>query len=440
MHCGQIFGLLINGWAMERFGLKKTQCAALITMAAFIFVQFFAPSIAVLCIGELLIGFPLGVFLTLSTVYAVDVCPVQLRAYLSTYVNICWVIGKLIATGILRGFVHDQTQWAYRIPFAIQWVWAPIIFFGTLLAPESPWWLVRRGRHNEARRVMQRLWSSPTTEELDASVATMVQTNDYEKSLTAGNSYLDCFKGSNLYRTEIACVVYSIQPMCGFALAGSATYFMEQAGLAPANALNITLGGLGISFVGGLLVWILLAAFGRRTLYLWGLMGIFVTQMAIGFLAISPLSNGTAWATGVMLLFFNAVYSLSVGPITYSIVAETPSTRLRSKTAALGRNAYNIFTITNNIITNYQINATSWNWKGKAGFFWAGSCALCFCWAFFRLPETKGRTFAQLDVLFESGIRARDFSKTYVNIDQLSANSEVEKNCTDNVKLADSDQ
>lgn len=211
----------------------------------------------------------------------------------------------------------------------------------------------------------------------------------------------------------------------------------EQAGLDPANALNISLASLGISFVGGVIVWVLLAALGRRTIYLSGLLGIFVVQMAIGFIAIPHLSSSTAWATGVMLLVFSAVYSLSVGPVTYCIVGETPSTRLRSKTVALARNTYNIFTIINNILTNYQINATAWDWKGKAGFFWAGSCALCFCWAYFRLPETKARTSAELNMLFESGFRARDFSKTEIGIDQLSLDgSEKSYPGSENVKTA----
>ena len=52
--------------------------------------------------------------------------------------------------------------------------------------------------------------------------------------------------------------------------------------------------------------------------------------------------------------------------------------------------------------------------SAKAGFFWAGMTALCFIWAFFRLPETKGLTFAELDVLFEKRVAARNFKKARV--------------------------
>ena len=80
-----------------------------------------------------------GVFQTLTTTYAAEVCPVTLRPYLTTYVNLCWVIGQLIASGVLKGFVGRSDQWAYRVPFAIQWIWPVPIFIACVFAPESPW-------------------------------------------------------------------------------------------------------------------------------------------------------------------------------------------------------------------------------------------------------------------------------------------------------------
>ena len=59
--------------------------------------------------------FPWGTFQTMSVSYAADVMPVHLRQYLTTYVNLCWVIGQIIASGVLRGLVGNDTQWAYRV-------------------------------------------------------------------------------------------------------------------------------------------------------------------------------------------------------------------------------------------------------------------------------------------------------------------------------------
>jgi hypothetical protein len=97
MHVGQIFGFMVNGWAMDCFGFKKTQIAGLLVMSGLFFIQFFAMSIEMLLVGELLIGFPLGIFLTLPTFYAAEICPMVLRPYLTTYVNLCYSIGKYIS-------------------------------------------------------------------------------------------------------------------------------------------------------------------------------------------------------------------------------------------------------------------------------------------------------------------------------------------------------
>ena len=72
----------------------------------------------------------------------------------------------------------------------------------------------------------------------DETVSLMKMTNDAEKSLSAGNSYWDCFKGVNLRRTEIACVVWMIQTLCGSPMTGYATYFYSQAGIDTVNSLT----------------------------------------------------------------------------------------------------------------------------------------------------------------------------------------------------------
>ena len=81
-------------------------------------------------------------FQTLTTQYASEVTPVQLRPILTTFVNMCWVMGQFIAAGVNRACVLREDEWAYRTPFAIQWIWPLPIAIGVALAPESPWWHV----------------------------------------------------------------------------------------------------------------------------------------------------------------------------------------------------------------------------------------------------------------------------------------------------------
>lgn len=68
-----------------------------------------------------------------------------------------------------------------------------------------------------------------------------------------------------------------------------------------------------------------------------------------------------------------------------------------------------------------MLSPTDWNWAGMTGFFYAGLTAILIAFMWFMLPETKDRTFAELDVLFENKVSARRFAKT--NVDQFSGNT-----------------
>lgn len=58
---------------------------------------------------------------------------------------------------------------------------------------------------------------------------------------------------------------------------------------------------------------------------------------------------------------------------------------------------------------------TAWNWGAKAGLFYAGTNLLCNIWCWFRLPETKDRTFGEIDLLFDNKVHARKFKYTKVD-------------------------
>ncbi|KAF4998382.1 hypothetical protein FDECE_11809 [Fusarium decemcellulare] len=415
--CGQILGLFVNGIIADRFGYRKTLIGALSGCIAFIFIIFFAETKIQLLIGEILIGIPWGVFQTLTTTYAAEVCPTHLRAYLTTYVNLCWVMGQFIASGVLRAMLSRDDKWGYKIPFALQWMWPVPLIIGIYLAPESPWWLVRRERIDDAKHSLKRLTVRNGNTEFnpDETISMMIHTNEMEKEAQAGTTYLDLFKGVSLRRTEIVCVTWMIQTLCGSTFMGYSTYFYQQAGMAVENSFSMSLGQYAIGAVGTMFSWFLMGWFGRRTLYLAGQLFMSLFLLTIGCVAFAGRDNVAAqWAIGSLLLVYTFTYDCTVGPVCYSLVAELTSTRLRTKSVVLARNLYNISGIATNIMTPRMLNPSAWNWGAKSGFFWAGTCFVCAIWTYFRLPEPKGRTYAELDILFERHVSARQFKTTIV--------------------------
>jgi SP family general alpha glucoside:H+ symporter-like MFS transporter len=128
---------------------------------------------------------------------------------------LCWIIGQFLAAGVLKAMANRSDQLAYRIPFAVQWIWPIPLIILIHFAPESPWFLVRAGRLEEAAASVARIQKKGSRIDPRDTVAMMVRTNEHEKEVSAGATYLDCFKGSDLMRTEIACVAWASQTLAG---------------------------------------------------------------------------------------------------------------------------------------------------------------------------------------------------------------------------------
>ncbi|KAJ5942234.1 Major facilitator superfamily domain general substrate transporter [Penicillium verrucosum] len=420
-YCGEIIGLFINGWASERFGYRYTIMTSLALITAFTAIFFTAPNIQTLLAAEILAGVPWGIFQTLTVTYASEVCPVVLRGYLTSYVNFCWGLGQLVGIGVIKAMLNRDDQWSYKIPYGLQWMWPVPLFIGIYLAPESPWWLIRRNRDEDAKKALLRLTNPKRNVDFNAdeTIAMIRHTTDLEAKLSEGASYFDCFKGTNLRRTEIVCLVWAIQNLSGNSFSNYSTYFLEQAGLSASNSYSFAMGQYGINMVGVLGAWLLMSfGIGRRTLYLYGLCGLSTILFLIGFLGLVPSAHKdqASLATGSMMLCWALFYQLSVGTVAYSLVAEISTRRLQIKTVVLGRILYNVVAIICGVLTPYMLNPEAWDWSNYAGFFWGGICFLCVVYTFFRVPETTGRTFAELDMLFEEKVSARKFASTQVEV------------------------
>ena len=313
---GCMIGLQFTGWASERFGYRKTILAALIAITGLVFIPFFAPNLTVLVIGQVLQGLPWGVFQTITTAYAADVTPSALRPFLTTWVNGCWVLGQLIASCVLRGTVSLTDHWAYKIPFAIQWMWPVPIAIGCYFAPESPWWLVRQNRIDDAKRSIRRLAAAGqvSDHEAEQTVKMMIHTNELEKAAAESSSYWDCFKRTDLRRTEIASVVWVIQIFCGQPLMTMSTYFYVRAGLAVDQAFNFSIGQYIIGLAGTIAAGFVLRKVGRRPLYLYGQIILFVLMLVVGGLGFKSDDKNVSWAIGSLLLIIVFVYDITVGP------------------------------------------------------------------------------------------------------------------------------
>ncbi len=422
---GQIVGSSIVSFPLERFGRRKTFAAALTITAILNFMQFFATSIQVLTGAEFLCGIGWGFYVVISTTYASEILPTNARGFLTGYINLCYVIGQFISSGVSKGFDMSTTQWGYRIPFAIQWVWPVILLAGLPFAPESPWWLIRQHRMADAERSLRRIVNSKKVD-IEKTVALMVQTDALEEDEEIGTTFKDCFKGSNRRRTEICVLIFLIQNFSGNPQ-GYATYFFEQVGLTTSQSFDMGLGLTAIGFVGTFMAFVPVIYMGRRRTYLMGLTYTVVTSWIIGLLSFAPNYNkriAIAWAQATLLTLLEFFWQLTLGAFTYVIACEVSSTKLRSKTLALAVVIDAIGGIIIKVLTLYLLNPGAANARSQTEFFFGGVSIFSLIWCYFRLVETKGRTYGELDLMFERRVRTKDFAKYKFEADILHSTNQ----------------
>lgn len=134
------------------------------------------------------------------------------------------------------------------IPFLTAIVWA---------SPQSPWWLVRQERYEEAERSVLRLTTSSDSQAQDAknSVAMMIHTTALERDISSGASYLDCFRGIDRRRTEIVMMTFAIQQLSGQNLIGQAIQFLQSAGISTDLSFTLNMVINAMFIIGTFVCW-----------------------------------------------------------------------------------------------------------------------------------------------------------------------------------------
>lgn len=285
----------------------------------------------------------------------------------------------------------------------------------------NPGWLIRHEKREDARKSLLRLTTRGRgAVNVDETLAMMVHTNEVEKYLGKGKtSYVNCFKGVNLRRTEITTMVWITQQVCGSTLTFYAAYFYEQAGFRVTDAFNLAVGMYGMAIVANIICWFLLPRVGRRRLYLSGVFMSLIILIIAGSVGTLPQTPAQSWTLGSLIIFLTFIYHMTLGPVCYMLVGEIPSTRLRVKTVVLGRVAYNLTSIITNTIAPRMLNPIAWNWKGMSCFFFVGTTVLCLVWCYTRLPEPFGLSYLEIDMLFEKRAKASKFRQFQRNLAKM---------------------
>lgn len=409
---GAIFGSYLIGWPLDRYGRRWTMAACCVVSIIAVAIQVSAQNSAQILVAELVNGLVVGAYPVVAPTYISETIPVVLRGMVTASVNFCFVLGQLVCSGVLIGTQGRNDRWAYDIPFACQWFFPVFILVFIPFAPESPWWLVRQNRKQEARHALQRLATESVN--VDDILAFVEVTTQMEDELESQARFMDMFKGNDLRRTVIASMVYCIQVFSGTGLViNYCVYFFELAGLSTSTSFDMGCGVLAVGLFATFLSWILINNFGRRTLYTGGLVSLTFVLIIIGVLDCQPsysTNDALRWVESSMMLFWNFVYDLTIGAVCFVIMCEVSSTKLRGKTIAFASAAQFFVNFVAVVAIPYAIDVNQGNLRGKLAFVYVGICIPCIAYCWFCLPETRGRTYEELDLMFESKVKTRSFA------------------------------
>ncbi|KAL0931245.1 MFS sp general alpha glucoside:H+ symporter [Colletotrichum truncatum] len=411
---GAIIGVCIAGPITSRIGYRWATIGGLMVLNAFIFVFYFANSLAVMFVSQLLEGVPWGIFIANAPAYCSEIVPMRLRAPATQMLQMFWAIGAIIVGGVCYVYESKTDQSAWKVPIALQWMFPTPLAILLYIAPESPWWLVRKGRLDDAAVAVRRLGRASGTN-VEESVAMIRRTIELEKT-EKEPGYVELFRGTDRYRTLIVCGVYAAQNLTGNLIANQAVFFFRQAGIGSqlAFALGLITSALQTVFV--MLSWILTTYLGRRTIYVWGSFINVLFLIALGVAGSVGDSTAASLAMASLGLIVSVGFTLGPAPASWVIIAETSAIRLRPLTTGIGRAAYYVVNIPCIFLSTYMLNSTGVDLGGKCGYVWGATGFFCFVMAFFYIPEMKNRSVREIDIMFKRRIPARKWKKTVIDI------------------------
>lgn len=361
--------------------------------------------------GKFFFGMAMGFMQGNTPVYVSELAPVHIRGFMLSLFQLWITVGVFIATCVLEGTSTMSGPWSWKAAVVTQFgigLFSLALFI--FCVPESPYYLINKGHTERARSALLQLRGNEPGYDVDDDITLIGTTIAHEKaSHEDAPSYLECFRGTDLRRTLLACLPMVMQQFLGFTLGNQyQAYFLGLAGLSNSFVITVISSLLGIFAI--LVAFTLIERVGRRPQLLLGSLGMLGCLLGMGILGFvnkgtTANNNGLA----VVVTLWNIFYYISVGTIGWIIVGEISSTRLRAKTASIATMTNAILNMAWGIAIPYLINTDEANLGAKAGLIFLGPGIVLALILFFTLPETKGKTFVQLDLLFELRTPARKF-------------------------------
>ncbi len=398
---GCLVGALTAGALSDRFGRKRLLIASAALFAVTSIGNGLADTIDNFIFWRMLGGTAIGLASSLSPMYISEIAPVAMRGRLVSVNQLTIVVGILLAqiidwalvSGLPVGASDDFiiNSWygttGWRWMFAITAVPSLLFLLGMCIVPESPRWLVKNARSEEAVQILSRIGGDAYAQ---------AEVRDVEATLSSDEVRHVRFSDlldPRLRKVLVLGVILAVfQQWCGInVIFNYAEEIFRSAGYDISSVLkNIAwTGSVNLVFTFVALGFVDRA--GRRPLML---LGSFALAVVYGVLGYCYYSGVTGFPVLLLVLVAIAAYAMSLAPVTWVVISEIFPNRIRG--AAMSVAVMALWTAC--FILTYTFPSLKAA-LGAAGTFWlyAGICVLGGLYIFKKLPETKGQTLEEIE-------------------------------------------
>lgn len=334
--------------------------------------------------------------------------PKWIRGSLVCAYQLSITLGLLISS-IINIVTHKMANStaAYQIPLGLQLVWAVVLCLGLLVLPETPRFLVKRGRNEDAGLALSRLRRLDITHPaLLDELQEIVANHQYELSL-GPDTYMEIFRGSPHLgrRTFTGCGLQILQQLTGinFIMYYSTTFFTG-AGIRDPYTKSLIINIINVfSTFPGLLV---IESWGRRKLLMVGAIGMAVCQLLIASFT-AAAGDDLASAAQTILIVFCSIniffFAASWGPVAWVITSEIYPLKVRAKAMSVSTSANWLLNFAIAYATPFMVgnNTGSANIGPKVFFLWGTFCIVAIFFVWCMVYETSKISLEQIDEMYE---------------------------------------
>lgn len=378
---GAILGCLVAGTASEKFGRKKGLLTAASIFGLSSLAMAFCTNTQLFILARFFAGVGVGMASMLSPMYIAEIAPAPVRGRMVAINQLTIVIGILV-TNLINYSLRNSGDDAWRWMFGLGIVPSSLFFFGVLLIPESPRWLLKMGRVKEAEIILQKL---------GGAVYATASINKTFTNITIV-TFKTVFEKAFFPAVLVGICLAVFQQFCGINVVFNytATIF-ESIGASKDDQLLQTVFIGGINLVFTLLAMALVDKVGRKPLMLFGAAG-----LAVLYIIISVLIGAKSIYVSWFLLAAIGLYGTSLAPVTWVLISEIFPNKVRALATTIAVVslwlAYFILTFTFPIL--YELL------KEKTFYIYSFICALGFVFVWMKVKETKGTTLEEMDTMF----------------------------------------